>query len=161
MGGGDEVSHSSPRAPHGFAGAGLQRRLDPSIDPMAAAARLLESGDPYALNNVANFLFRGNRLVMIVDGMLVDGADLDAVQMAWDLVACDYGWPCGRESEPMLNFCARDGLCGAQTFEELVRTEFGILAGFERVQHFRTQILAALARRDYASLGLVAAASGK
>jgi hypothetical protein len=134
-----------------------QNKLDPATDTMAVAARLLDSGDPYALNNVANFLFRGNRLVMIVDGALVDGADLDAVQMAWDLVSCDHGWPCGRDSEPMLNVCARDGLCAAQTFEELVRTEFGILASFERVQYFRNRILAALGRRDYASLGVAPA----
>jgi hypothetical protein len=134
--------------------------LDSSADTMAVAARLLESGDPYALNNVANFLFRANRPAIMVDGALVDAADLDAAQMAWDLVACDHGWPCGRDSEPMLSMCARDGLCAAQTFEELIRTELGILASFERVQAFRARILAALARKDFSSLGVVSEKPG-
>ena len=138
-----------------------QDKLDPSSDAMAVAARALESGDPYALNNVATFLFRANRLDQTIDGALVDRADIDAAQMAWDLVACDHGWPCGRDSEPLLHMCARDGLCGAQTFEELIRDELGILASFDRVQYFRDRILAALSRKDYGSLGIVSAKPGK
>ena len=135
--------------------------LDPALDPLAVMTRLLESGDPYALHNVAMYLSDAARGPLVVDGKPVDAADFDAAQMAWDLVACDHGWPCGPHSEPVLNMCAHDSLCNAQTFEELVRTELGILASFERVQHFRSRILAALARKDYGSLGIVSAKAGK
>ena len=129
-------------------------RLDPASDPMVVTTRLLDAGDPYIIVNVANFLFRNHGIDVMVDGAVVAAADRDAVQMAWDLVACDYGSPCGAASPPVLNICAHDGLCDAETFEGLIGAHFGILASFERVQHFRHRILEALGARNYASLGI-------
>jgi hypothetical protein len=129
-------------------------RPEPGADPSATIARLLDSRDPYVLGNIATYIFAANRMPVVIDGRRVDPPDLDAAQFAWDLVACDHGLPCGPDGKAVLHICAHDGLCNAETFEDLVRAEFGILASFDRVQYFRNRILDALAARDYGSLGV-------
>ena len=117
-------------------------------------AQMLESADPYVLLNVVNLLSINTSGALTIDGEPVGAPDRDAAHLAWDLVACDYGRACGPDSEALLSACAYEGHCRAETLEDLVRVEYASGPKFGRIQLFRERILAALARKDFASLGV-------
>jgi len=118
------------------------------------AASLLESNDPYVIGDVAGFLGGVYARGMVIDGKTLSPADNDSMAMAWALVACDYGAPCGADSRAVLRACAQGGLCGIESLEELFRLTHVPDDTYRHGREYHAQILAALQRRDYASLGL-------
>ncbi|MEP7085338.1 MAG: hypothetical protein ABI854_11410 [Betaproteobacteria bacterium] len=118
------------------------------------AANLLALDDPQVIREVSGYLaglFAGG---MVIDGATLDAAENGPVTMAWALVACDYGAPCDAENPAVLQACARGGLCGLKSLDELFRLTYVPLETYERGLAYRARIFAALQRRDYASLGL-------
>lgn len=131
-------------------------QLAPDVDPMAMAAKLLEAPEHYVLQNLGNFIGQRNDGALVVDGRPVEDEDRAAAHMAWDLMACDFGGPCGSDGEYVLNLCAYDGMC-RDSLEEIYRTDFAANVDFARVQSYREKFLAALQERSFAALGIDAA----
>jgi hypothetical protein len=70
------------------------------------------------------------------------------------LVACDYGLPCGPDSDRLLVACAFEGACDLASMEDYFKRIVGEPAVFRRSLALRQSILNALRDRDYAALGI-------
>ncbi|MEP6701976.1 MAG: hypothetical protein ABJB04_03230 [Betaproteobacteria bacterium] len=123
-------------------------------DSIRSAATLLESNDPWVIGEVSSYLAGLYARGMIVDGETLDSSENGPVAMAWALVACDFGAPCGAASQPVLQACARGGLCGIESIDELFRLTYVPPDAYQRGQQYHARILAALQRGDYAAIGL-------
>lgn len=119
---------------------------------MESARQMLGHSDPYVVQNLAQFIGMTQGARMVVDGVRLDPSAMNAVLLAWDLVACDMGATCGSDSDRLLTYCAFDGFCGFESYEDLVRSAFA--ADVERIEDFRAKIHAALVARDAAALGI-------
>jgi hypothetical protein len=102
---------------------------------------------------MAGFLGGVRRGGFTVDGDRVPQSDAAAAQHAWQMVACDYGLDCGPSFDPVLSPCIWDGLCGLASFEEASRKSLPSQT-YDRAVELRARIIAALQRKDFASLGL-------
>jgi len=122
------------------------------------AAQLLESGDPYAMKDIATWLVGQTGRATIMGAQVVT-ADLIPANLAWQLVACSYGYPCGADNPQVLSSCAFDGIC-KDSYENLLRNARLSPQQYQRVIELRQRIEAALQAKDYASLGIGSAGSG-
>ena len=128
-------------------------RSDPPINPRQLAEQLLDKGDPYAITDVATWLAQQTGRMTIM-GAPVANQDIVTANLAWQLVACDYGRPCGPDSPAVLNACAFDGLCDKASYEDLIRSTLLNPQQYQRAIELRARIIAALQAKDYASLGI-------
>ncbi len=119
------------------------------VPSYAWVIEVLDSGDASAMNLAAGHL-TGRPGGYMFDGKPVPDADKDIAYYAWQMAACERGYPC--ELEPVLNLCAYDGICGVSSYAEAMRRYLG--ERFARTQAYKEQLVAALERKDYASLGL-------
>ena len=110
---------------------------------------VLESGDPAAMNLASGFL-TGRPGGYMFDGQPVPKEDRDIAYHAWQMAACERGYPC--DLEPALNLCAYDGVCNAKSYVEALRRYLG--ERFGRTQAYKDSLVAALARKDYRAIGL-------
>lgn len=119
---------------------------------MEAARRLLGHSDPYVVQNLSQFVGATQGSRMVIDGLRLEPSATSAAQLAWDLVVCDMGGACGPNGDRLLTYCAFDGLCSFDSYEDLMRSAFA--ADFERIDDYRSKIHAALVARDAAALGI-------
>ena len=117
--------------------------IDSAAVTVQTAAVLLELSDPHVIGEVSSYLAG-----LFVGGMVLDGARLNPsengpVTMAWALVACDYGASCGATHPAVLQACARGGLCGIESLDELFRLTYVPVETYQRGQAYRARILAA------------------
>jgi hypothetical protein len=129
---------------------------DPSTiaDPQRVGAMLLDSHDPYVYRHLGGVLGRRIGAMPVFDGEAVGENDRFALAVAWDLVACDYGLPCGPDSDRLLVACAFEGACDLTSMEDYFKRIVGDPAVFRRSLGLRQSILDALRERNYAALGL-------
>ena len=144
------VRRGDPRA---IARALALGKVDPKSNTHEIAGQALDQGDPYVVADVATWLSQQAGRMTIM-GRPVASADTVAANIAWQLVACDHGLPCGTDSSHVLSVCAFDGICGKTSYEDLVRTTILNAQQYLRAQELRARILAALQARDYGSLGI-------
>ena len=124
-------------------------------DPVATAASFLATNDPYVFVALLPFMARKAGGGRSVDGRSIDEHDAFAYDLAWQMIACDYGFDCGSSSELVLVGCAFNSYCGRASFEDLVRSGYARDdAEYQRALDLRSRIFDALERKDYASLGL-------
>jgi hypothetical protein len=125
----------------------------PKSDAMAEIATLLATGDPGIVRDVGAFLARGE--VSLRYGAAT--VDARTAGIAWELAACDLGYPCGPMSRVMLTQCAFKGYCDTYHYDEAIARDEdpGRMA---LAQRLRSELVCALRRRDWDWLGLLDAA---
>ena len=121
----------------------------PKSDLMADIPALLATGDPQVVRDVGAFLTRGEV------SLRYGGEDIDAssAAIAWELAACDLGYPCGPMSRLVLTACAFRGYCDEYRYDETIARE----EASERMalaQRLRGSLVHALRRQDWRWLGL-------
>jgi hypothetical protein len=127
----------------------LEGRADEALD---VAKRTLESGDPYAIASLQEYLHR-------VIAKKIDEQQLprttrsDLSGLAVVLAACQLGWDCAANSLTALQQCANTGLCDATVsdryLQALPNAKDRELALVER-----DRTLEAIRSKNYASLAL-------
>jgi hypothetical protein len=121
----------------------------PKADTMAEIPALLATGDPHVVRDVGAFLTRGEV------ALRYGGEDVDAssAAIAWELAACDMGYPCGPMSRLVLTACAFRGYCDEYRYDEAIARE----EAPERMalaQRLRGSLVNALRKQDWSWLGL-------
>jgi hypothetical protein len=124
----------------------------PSSQAETTAARLLESGDPEALEGLLSYLQPRTRFSTLeVDGQRMTP---DVAANAWRLYACSRGADCG----PVLfERCWAASECGAPTFETYLRDYKP--QTYSLVRKFEMEIARAVQSRDWRTLGVVTSES--
>ena len=88
---------------------------DPAIDQLR---QIVASRDPEAMM-IAGRIMSGNwhdyALRIGSDNQPVESR---ALMQAWQLLACDYGYPCGENNERVLSACAYQGHCDANSLPD-------------------------------------------
>ena len=122
----------------------------PKSEAIAQIPDLLATGDPVVVRDVGAFLARGEV------SLRYGGATFDAkaAAIAWELAACDLGYPCGPFSRVMLWQCAFKGHCDAYRYEEAIARDEEPQQ-MALAQHLRGELLAALRRQDWVWLDLL------
>ena len=121
----------------------------PKSELIRSLPDLLATGDPQVVRDVGTFLTRGE--VSLTYG----GDDFDAsvAAIAWELAACDIGYPCGPMSRIVLTACAYRGHCDDYVYDNAIaRDEDPYLMA--RAQRLRGDLVHALRRQDWSWLGL-------
>jgi hypothetical protein len=88
---------------------------DPQIDQLR---QIVASRDPGALVTAGRILagtWHDYGLRIGPEGQAVEQR---AFMQAWQLLACDYGYPCGPDNERVLNSCAQQGHCDANSLSD-------------------------------------------
>jgi len=121
----------------------------PKYELIRTLPDLLATGDPQVVRDVGTFLTRGE--VSLSYG----GDDFDApvAAIAWELAACDMGYPCGPMSRIVLTACAYRGYCDEYFYDDAIaRDEDPDLMA--RAQRLRGDLVSALRRQDWSWLGV-------
>ena len=110
---------------------------------------LLATGDPQVVRDVGAFLTRGEVSVRY------GGEEVEApvAAVAWELAACDMGYPCGPMSRIVLTACAYRGSCDEYLYENLIARDEAP-DRMARAQRLRRDLVHALRRQDWTWLGL-------
>ncbi|MGE5616935.1 MAG: hypothetical protein ACM3X5_08475 [Bacillota bacterium] len=127
----------------------------PKSDALDEIPALLSTDDPQVVRDVGAFLTRGE--VSSTYG----GEEVDArtAAIAWELAACDLGYPCGPFSRLVLARCAVRGTCDAYRYDEAIAREEDP-ARMARAQQLRGELVHALRRHDWSWLGLPGSTMG-
>src|SRR5262249_39256134 len=121
----------------------------PKSDAIAEIPDLLATGDPAVVRDVGAFLARGE--VSLRYGSRV--VDASTAAIAWELAACDLGYPCGPMSRLVLAQCAFKGYCDTYRYDEGVARDENP-ERMARAQQLRGDLVYALRRQDWRWLGL-------
>lgn len=127
----------------------------PKSDVIPSLPALLATGDPQVVRDVGAFLARGE--VSLHYG----GEDVDAstAAIAWELAACDMGYPCGPMSRLVLAVCAFRGYCDDYRYDDAIAHDEGP-ERMAQAQRLRGDLVYALRRQDWSWLGLTVIAGG-
>ena len=122
----------------------------PKADVIAEIPALLASRDPTVIRDVGAFLSRGE-ISWRYGGTAVEAA---TSAIAWELVACDLGYPCGAASRLVLAQCAFAGACDSYRHEDAIaRQEWP--ERMDAARRLRGDLLRALEAHDWDWLGLL------
>jgi hypothetical protein len=121
----------------------------PKSDVIPSLPDLLATGDPQVVRDVGAFLTRGEV------SLRYGGDDVDApvAAIAWELAACDMGYPCGPMSRIVLTACAYRGHCDEYLYDDAVALDEDPQQ-MARAQRLRGNLVHALRRQDWTWLGL-------
>ena len=121
----------------------------PKSDVIPGLPDLLATGDPQTVRDVGAFLTRGEVSVRY------GGQEIDApvAAIAWELAACDMGYPCGPMSRLVLTVCAYRGHCDDYQYDIAIAHDEG-WERMARAQRLREDLVYALRRQDWSWLGL-------
>ncbi len=136
--------------PHARARMLLLRDIGaPKSDVIDDLPALLASGDPAIVRDVGAFLVKGEASQRY--GAEVFDAATAAI--AWELVACDLGYPCGAASRLVLAQCAFAGACDAYRYDAAIALQEPPQRMAEAAR-LRGSLLRALRSGDWVWLGL-------
>ena len=110
---------------------------------------LLATGDPQVVRDVGAFLTRGEVSVRYGE----EEVDAPVAAIAWELAACDLGYPCGPMSRIVLTACAYRGYCDEYFYDDAIAHDEGPHR-MARAQRLRSELVLALRRQDWSWLGL-------
>jgi TPR repeat protein len=121
----------------------------PKFDAIPELPDLLATGDPQIVRDVGAFLTRGEI------SLRYGGEEIEApvAAIAWELAACDLGYPCGPMSRLVLTACAYRGYCDDYLYDNAIARDEGP-DRMARAQRLRSALVLALRRQDWAWLGL-------
>jgi len=121
----------------------------PKSDVIPSLPDLLATGDPQVVRDVGAFLTRGEVSIRYGD----EEVDAPVAAIAWELAACDMGYPCGPMSRIVLTACAYRGYCDEYLYDNAIaRGEDPDRVA--RAQRLRGDLVHALRRQDWSWLGL-------
>ncbi len=112
---------------------------------------VLESGDAAAMNLATGYI-AGRSGGYMVAGQAVPQKDQEVAYAAWHMIVCDAGLPC--DAPALLSYCAYSSVCNAKSYEEVVKRSLGEVRS-SLAMTYKRQLLDALARKDFASMGLI------
>ena len=121
----------------------------PKSDAIAQIPELLATGDPVVVRDVGAFLARGEVSLRYGDVAV----DARTATIAWELAACDLGYPCGPMSRLVLWQCAFKGYCDAYRYDEAIARDEEPQR-MALAQRLRGELVYALRRQDWNWLGL-------
>jgi hypothetical protein len=121
----------------------------PKSDAIAEIPGLLATGDPAVVRDVGAFLAKGE--VSLRLGRVI--VDARTAAIAWELAACDLGYPCGPFSRLLLWQCAFKGYCDAYRYDEAIARDEDPQR-MALAQQLRGGLVYALRRQDWTWLGL-------
>ncbi|HET6265684.1 MAG TPA: hypothetical protein VFD95_12540 [Usitatibacter sp.] len=121
----------------------------PKLDVMAEIPGLLATGDPQVIRDVGAFLTRGEESL----GYGGEEVDAPSAAIAWELAACDMGFPCGPMSRLVLASCAFRGHCDEYRYDAAVARDEDP-SRMALAQRLRVELVRALRRQDWGWLGL-------
>ena len=110
---------------------------------------LLATGDPQVVRDVGAFLTRGEVSMRYGE----EEVDAPLAAIAWELAACDMGYPCGPMSRIVLTACAYRGYCDEYFYDDAIARDEGPNR-MARAQRLRGDLVHALRRQDWSWLGL-------
>lgn len=121
----------------------------PKSDVMPILPDLLATGDPQVVRDVGAFLTRGEVSMRYGE----EEVDAPVAAIAWELAACDMGYPCGPMSRIVLTVCAYRGYCDDYLYDNAIAHDEspGAMA---QAQRLRSDLVHALRRQDWSWLGL-------
>ena len=120
----------------------------PKSDAIAQIPELLATGDPTVVRDVGAFLARGEAWLRYGDVAV----DARTATIAWELAACDLGYPCGPFSRLVLWQCAFKGHCDTYRYDEAIARDEDPQR-MALAQRLRRELLRALQRQDWNWLG--------
>jgi hypothetical protein len=120
----------------------------PKSDVMEEIPILLATGDPQIVRDVGAFLAKGE-VSLRYGSSLVDAS---IAVIAWELAACDLGYPCGPMSRIVLAQCAFRGYCDAYSYDDAIARDEDP-ERMAQAQHLRQGLVRALRRQDWTWLG--------
>ena len=121
----------------------------PKSDVIPSLPHLLATGDPQVVRDVGAFLTRGEVSMRYGE----EEVDAPVAAIAWELAACDMGYPCGPMSRIVLTVCAYRGYCDEYFYDDAIARDEG-LNRMARAQRLRGDLVHALRRQDWGWLGL-------
>ncbi len=121
----------------------------PKSDVIGSLPDLLATGDPQVVRDVGAFLTRGEVSLRYGD----EDVDAPVAAIAWELAACDMGYPCGPMSRIVLTACAYRGHCDEYLYDDAIAREEDPFR-MEQAQRLRGDLVHALRRQDWSWLGL-------
>jgi len=121
----------------------------PKSDVIADLPDLLATGDPQVVRDVGAFLTRGEVSMRYGE----EEVDAPVAAIAWELAACDMGYPCGPMSRIVLTACAYRGYCDEYLYDNAIARDEGPNR-MARAQRLRGDLVHALRRQDWSWLGL-------
>lgn len=121
----------------------------PKSDVIPSLPDLLATGDPQVVRDVGAFLTRGEVSIRYGD----EEVEAPVAAIAWELAACDMGYPCGPMSRIVLTACAYRGYCDEYLYDNAIARGEGP-DRMVRAQRLRGDLVHALRRQDWGWLGL-------
>jgi len=121
----------------------------PKSDVIPDLPDLLATGDPQVVRDVGAFLTRGEVSMRYGE----EEVDAPVAAIAWELAACDMGYPCGPMSRIVLTVCAYRGYCDEYSYDDAIARDEGPNR-MARAQLLRGDLVHALRRQDWGWLGL-------
>jgi len=121
----------------------------PKSDVIPTLPDLLATGDPQVVRDVGAFLTRGEVSMRYGE----EEIDAPVAAIAWELAACDMGYPCGPMSRIVLTVCAYRGYCDEYLYDNAIAHDEGPHR-MARAQRLRGDLVHALRRQDWSWLGL-------
>ena len=122
---------------------------EPKSDVIPTLPDLLATGDPQVVRDVGAFLTRGEVSMRYGE----EEVDAPLAAIAWELAACDMGFPCGPMSRIVLTACAYRGYCDDYVYDNAIARDEGP-DRMGRAQRLRSDLVHALRRQDWSWLGL-------
>lgn len=126
-------------------------RKDLTEQQIALAKQLIESRDPFVLEELAPMLSQ-NAAVRQALKVPEGGGNPDVLFWAWNLATCDFGAPCDELGLPWM--CIESGACAAQSYQDAIQQVILTPRDFELAMRYRDRIVQILQKRDWGSLGL-------
>ncbi len=121
----------------------------PKSDVIPSLPDLLATGDPQVVRDVGAFLTRGEVSMRYGE----EEIDAPVAAIAWELAACDMGYPCGPMSRIVLTVCAYRGYCDDYLYDNAIARDEGPNR-MAQAQRLRGDLVHALRRQDWSWLGL-------
>ena len=78
-----------------------------------------------------------------------------ALMSAWQVLACDYGYPCGEESRRLLTACANQGHCDASNLPDFLFYYGATPHDYQLLSQYRSVLRSAVESGDWSQLRVV------
>ena len=135
-------------------GNNMPTLTEQQLDTLRDVAR---SGDPYAMLVVGSLLASTWGDLMIRAGPDERPIDQRAFYDAWTLAACAAGYDCGPGNFTLLNGCAQNGNCAAQSLDEYLYYYGNSPQQSQLINEYRAQLIRAMQGGDWSYFAFVRA----
>ena len=126
----------------------------PTDDQVATLRGAIMSRDPEAMLIAGRVLSTSwhDFSLRIGDNQVVEQRSF---QQAWQLLACDYGYPCGENNQRVLSACAYQGHCNAQTLPDYIYYYGASPYDSQLLSQYRETLRTAIETNNWSMLNVV------